>query len=174
MSSTDSDRSGSELEVECVGKIRLVSRDSVVPCYFDRSLNSCLNTRGVSVALLRGKTRKRRVGQRLGSSKLDPKNNPESILSQEDLNNIGSKYGFPPNVEVRLPRPEEKVASSDENWTCFYIVLFHLGLRFPISGFLKDILIHYNLAPTQYMPNTRRILMTLIILIENTSVKIFY
>ena len=67
-------------------------------------------------------------------------------MSQEDLNNLFSKYRFPPNVEVRLLSPGKKADPSDENWTYFNIVPFHLDLRFPISGSFRDLLIHYDLA----------------------------
>ena len=101
-----------------------------IPRHSDTSLNSGLNTEGVSIARLPRKTRKKRVGRYYRSSRLDPKNNPDSISTQVGLNNIVSKYGFPPNVEVRLPRPGEKVDSPNGNWTCFYVVPFHLGLNF--------------------------------------------
>ena len=125
----------------------VVSSDSTIPHHTDRSRDSGTNTIGVSVAQLPRKRKIRRVGQCFRSSKLDPENNHDSILSQDDLNKLVSKYGFPPNVEVRLLCPEEKANSSNKNWTCFYIVLFHLGLRFPIRGSLRDLLIHYDLAP---------------------------
>ena len=85
---------------------------------------------------------------------MDPTNNLDYILSQDDLNNIVSKSGFLPNVEVRLPCIREKVDSPNEGWMCFYVVPFQLGLRFPISGPLRDLLIHYDLALAQFMPNT--------------------
>ena len=147
LSSINSHRSGSNPEVECVNEIWVVSRDSSILCYSYRSLNSGLNTKGVSKAQLPRKTRKMTVGRHLGSSGLDPKNNPDSILSQEDLNNIVSKYGFPPNIEVRLPCPGEKADSFDKNWTRFYVVPFHLGLRFPISDSLRGLLICCVLVP---------------------------
>ena len=114
------------------------------------------------------------TGQCLGSSRLDPENNPDSILSQEHLYNILSKYGFPPNVEVRLPHPRDKADSSNENLTFFNVIPIHLGLRFTIGGSLRDLLIHYDLAPTQFMPNTWRTLMALIILAESISVELSY
>ena len=77
-------------------------------------------------------------------------------------------------MEVRLPRPEEKAGSFDENWTCIYIVHFHLGLKFLISGSLMDLIIHYDLAPTQFMLNTWRTFMALIILAESISVELSY
>ena len=142
LSSTYSDRSGFDLEVECVGDIRVLSRDLAIPRRTDRSRDSGINTEGVYVAQLHWKTRKRRDDQCIGSSRLNPENYPNLILSQEDLNSIDSKYGFPSNVEVRLPRPREKASSFDENWTYFYVVPFHIGLRFPIRGSLRDLLIH--------------------------------
>ena len=90
LSSIDLDKLGFEPEVECVGEIRVVSRDSIVPRYSDRSLNSGLNAEGVFVAHLPRTTRKKRVDRCLRSSKLDPENNPDSILTQEDFNNIVS------------------------------------------------------------------------------------
>ena len=82
MTSSYSNISGSESEVECVGKIRVVSRDSTIPCHTNRSLDSGTNTEGVFVAQLH---RKRRVDRCLESSRLDSENNLNSILSHEDL-----------------------------------------------------------------------------------------
>ena len=48
-------------------------------------------------------------------------NNPDFILSQDNLNNIIIKYGFLPNVEVRLSHIGEKANSVDEGWTCFML-----------------------------------------------------
>ena len=105
---------------------------------------------------------------------LDLENNPDSSLSQEYLNNIINKYGLPPNVEVRLPCIREKVDYPDEGWMCFYVVPFILCLSFPISGTPRDLLIHYDLALAQFMPNTWRTLMALRILAEEISIDLSY
>ena len=60
------------------------------------------------------KNRTKWACQCLGSSRFDPKINPNSILSREDLNNLVSKYGLRSNIEVRLLRLGEKVYCSDE------------------------------------------------------------
>ena len=61
LSSTDSERSEPELEVECVGEIRVTSKDSAIPRHSDRSLDSGMNSGGVSVARLTRKSKKRRA-----------------------------------------------------------------------------------------------------------------
>ena len=81
LSSTDSDRSGFDPEVECVGEIKVVSKDSSIPRHIDWSRDLSTNIEGVSVAQLPRKTRKRQAGWCLGSSRLDLENNPDSILS---------------------------------------------------------------------------------------------
>ena len=40
MSSTNSDRSGPKPEIECVDEIKVISRDSIIPCHSDRSFDS--------------------------------------------------------------------------------------------------------------------------------------
>ena len=54
------------------------------------------------------------------------------------------------------------------------MVLFYLGLRLQISGRLHDLLIHYDIAPAQFMPNTWRTLMVLIILVEKIDLDLSY
>ena len=68
LSSTDSNRLGSDPEVECAGEIRVVSRDLAIPRRTNKSRDSSTNTKGVSIAQLLRKTRKRQAGWCLGSS----------------------------------------------------------------------------------------------------------
>ena len=94
MSSTDSDRSSSDPEVECASEIRFLSRDLAIPRHTDRSRDLGTNTEGVSIVQLPRKSRKRQAGRCLGSSRLDLENNLVSILSQEDLITYFPSIGF--------------------------------------------------------------------------------
>ncbi|KAL5840522.1 hypothetical protein ACOSQ3_013191 [Xanthoceras sorbifolium] len=58
---------------------------------------------------------------------------PENVLTDSDLLRIRFQYGISYSVELRLPKPDERADSADDDWVCFYELPFKQGLRFPIS-----------------------------------------
>ena len=73
-------------------------------------------------------------------------NNPNSILTQDDLNK--------PILPTKVEQAGEKANAPYESWTCFHVVLFHLELCLSICDSLWDLLIHYDLASTQFISKT--------------------
>ena len=58
--------------------------------------------------------------------------NPRSVLTEEDLLDIRSRYGFPNEVQLRLSFPDERVYTVSEGWIYMYTIYFECGLRLPI------------------------------------------
>ena len=46
---------------------------------------------------------------------------------------------------------------------CFFEVAFNNGLRFPLHPFIKGVLQHFNVCPSQLSPNCRGILVRLLV-----------
>ncbi|GMN28887.1 hypothetical protein TIFTF001_038645 [Ficus carica] len=62
--------------------------------------------------------------------------NPHSVLTDEDLSDIRGRYGFPNEVQLRLPLPNERADTVLEGWICMYTIYFECGLRLPIPPLL--------------------------------------
>ena len=157
-----SDDSGSDIEE--VGSIRIVRRPGDFNTEQVGTSSGGDMSGEVTLASLPRKLRKVRRLQ--GATQLRKSNNPDSVVDKKKLNKLKSKYGIPPNVEIRLARPGEKADSPNEDWTCFYTCIFKYGFRFPISKFVKDVLVYNNIAPAQLMPNAWRVLLGMEVLSE--------
>lgn len=105
------------------------------------------------------------------SSRLCIDQNLDSIVTHEKLDKLKSKYRFPPNVEVRIARPGEKVDVPNDDWVCLYTFIFKFGFRFSITKFVKEILIYYDLAPAQLMLNAWRILLRMEVLPKKLGIE---
>ncbi|GFS30801.1 hypothetical protein Acr_00g0014170 [Actinidia rufa] len=79
-----------------------------------------------------------------------------NVMSQADLDNLGTTYSFPPGVRLRIPGDGETILSARQGEVAFYEVAFLAGLRFPIHPTIRDILIHYQICPAQLSPNAWR------------------
>ncbi|GMN62686.1 hypothetical protein TIFTF001_031768 [Ficus carica] len=58
--------------------------------------------------------------------------NPHSVLMDEDLSDIRGRYGFPNEVQLRLPFTNEQADTVSEGWIYMYTIYFEFGLRLPI------------------------------------------
>ncbi|PON40981.1 hypothetical protein PanWU01x14_293110 [Parasponia andersonii] len=67
---------------------------------------------------------------------------------------------------MRLPNRVERADSEVVGWTSFYVYTFKLGFTFPLPKLMRDVLIHFELALGQLMPNGWRLLMCLILMAE--------
>ncbi|GFZ21686.1 hypothetical protein Acr_29g0008480 [Actinidia rufa] len=79
-----------------------------------------------------------------------------NVMSQVDLDNLGTTYSFPPGVRLRIPGDGETILSARQGEVAFYEAAFLAGLRFPIHPTIRDILIHYQICPAQLSPNAWR------------------
>ncbi|KAK4838711.1 hypothetical protein QYF36_015845 [Acer negundo] len=94
-----------------------------------------------------------------------------SVITEDMLSGIRTMYGIPIDVELRAPREHERADWDIPGWTCLYEYTFHLGFRFPIPQLVRRMLVYYELAPGQLMPNTWRIMLGLGILCERNGVQ---
>ncbi|KAL2490596.1 Uncharacterized protein Adt_26224 [Abeliophyllum distichum] len=76
-----------------------------------------------------------------------------SILVEEDLTKMREQYRIPSDVELILPRPNERACFPREGCTALHLNAFVSGMRLPLHPMLRRILRAYALAPTQISPN---------------------
>ena len=81
---------------------------------------------------------------------------------------VGPSYGatfakhYRPPFGVRVWSPEGYVVSMLK-MVCFFEVAFDNGLRFPLHPFIKGVLQHFNICPSQLAPNGWGILVGLLV-----------
>ncbi|GFY84263.1 hypothetical protein Acr_03g0010370 [Actinidia rufa] len=95
-----------------------------------------------------------------------PPNSPEmdtssltkegNVMSQAELNKLGSTYSFPSGVRLRIPGDGETILSARQGEVAFYEAAFLASLRLPIHPTIREILIHYKICPAQLSPNAWR------------------
>ncbi|KAL5573130.1 hypothetical protein UlMin_022727 [Ulmus minor] len=64
-------------------------------------------------------------------------------------------------MEIRVPSLHERVDWVVPGWVAVYELMLKDGLRFPIPRLIRDVCDHYEIAPSQLMPNAWRVLMSL-------------
>ncbi|KAL5574240.1 hypothetical protein UlMin_023837 [Ulmus minor] len=87
--------------------------------------------------------------------------NPRSCVVPEDVSLWRYMYRIPQSVEIRVPSHHERVDWVVPGWTAVYELMFRDGMRFPIPRLIRDVCDHYEIAPSQLMPNAWRVLMSL-------------
>ncbi|GMN25352.1 hypothetical protein TIFTF001_049211 [Ficus carica] len=95
-----------------------------------------------------------------------------AVLTEDDLSDIRGRYGFPNEVQLRLPFKGERADAVSEGWICMYTIYFECGLRLPLPPLLIRAMNHYNLAIPQLMPNGMRVFLGLIVLSEEASIEL--
>ncbi|GMN20249.1 hypothetical protein TIFTF001_043045 [Ficus carica] len=98
--------------------------------------------------------------------------NPRSVLTENDLSDIRGRYGFPNEVQLRLPFKGERADTVSEGWICMYTIYFECGLRLPLPPLLIRAMNHYNLAIPQLMPNGMRVFLGLIVVSEEANIEL--
>ncbi|KAL2497428.1 putative abhydrolase domain-containing protein [Abeliophyllum distichum] len=71
------------------------------------------------------------------------------IMVEEDLTKLREAYRIPANIELILPRPNERACFSRRGCTALHLNAFVSGMRLPLHPMLRRILRAYDLAPTQ-------------------------
>ena len=82
-------------------------------------------------------------------------------LDADTLSRFKDRFQFPDRVRVRLPSEEEWACHFFLREVCFYEATFLCGLRFPVHPFVMELLRHFGIAPGQLMPNSWRIVVSL-------------
>ena len=76
---------------------------------------------------------------------------------------FAERYRPPPGVPVWTPDVLTFYVASVPGMVCFIEVAFDNGLRFPLHPFMKGVLQHFNVCPSQLAPNGWGILVGLLI-----------
>ena len=75
---------------------------------------------------------------------------------------FAERYRPPPGVRIWSPDVLTLYAASVLGMVCFFEVAFENGLRFPLYPFIKEVLQHFNICPSQLAPNGWGILVGLL------------
>ncbi|KAK3192933.1 hypothetical protein Dsin_024243 [Dipteronia sinensis] len=97
--------------------------------------------------------------------------NPGSVLSGDDMDNSRTIYGIPNHVVLRATKEHERADWDIPGWICFYKYNLRQGFRFPVPSLARRLLVYYDIAPDQLMPNSWRILISLTVLREKYSLQ---
>ena len=85
--------------------------------------------------------------------------NPKLNVAVDELGKIRYLYKIPKNVEICALKAHERVDWVVPGWVALYEFSFREEMKFPIPKLVRDILNHYEIAPSQLMPNMWRILL---------------
>ena len=75
---------------------------------------------------------------------------------------FAERYRPPPGVRVWTPDVLTFYAAFVPGMVCFFEVAFDNGFRFPLHPFMKGVLQHFNVCPSQLAPNSWGILVGLL------------
>ena len=64
-----------------------------------------------------------------------------------------TQYGPPFGIQVWCPDVLTTYVVQVPKMVCFFEVAFEIGLRFPLHLFIKRVLQHFNVCPSQLSPN---------------------
>ena len=77
---------------------------------------------------------------------------------------FADRYRPPPGIRVWTPDVSTFYVASVPGMVCFFEVTFDNGLRFPLHPFMKGVLQHFNVSPSQLAPKSWGILVGLLAL----------
>ncbi|GMN21095.1 hypothetical protein TIFTF001_040034 [Ficus carica] len=98
----------------------------------------------------------------------DSSSDNEELMST--IHRSRGRYGFPNEVQLRLPFKGERADIVSEGWICMYTIYFECGLRLPLPPLLVQTMHHCNLVIPQLMPNDIRVFLGLIVLSEEANI----
>ncbi|GMN23431.1 hypothetical protein TIFTF001_000112 [Ficus carica] len=82
--------------------------------------------------------------------------NPESILTVEEVAGWREKFELPIGMEVHAPYSGERADNPCKGWSAIYEIIFLLGLTFPMPWLASTVLVYYQNTLGQLMPNSWR------------------
>ena len=85
---------------------------------------------------------------------------------------FAERYRPPPGVRIWVPDVWTFYAASVPGMVCFFEVAFDNGLRFPLHPFIKEVLQHFNICPSQLAPNGWGILVRLLVVFRDKGLGI--
>ena len=85
---------------------------------------------------------------------------------------FAERYRPPPGVRIWIPDVLTFYVASVPGMVCFFEVAFENGLRFPLHPFMKGVMQHFNICPTQLAPNGWGILVGLLVFFRDRGLGI--
>lgn len=79
--------------------------------------------------------------------------NPRSSVMHEDVRLWRYLYRISPNVEIRVPSSHERVDWIVPRWVAMDKLMLKDGMMFLIPRLVKDVCDHYEIVPSQLMPD---------------------
>ena len=76
---------------------------------------------------------------------------------------FATRYGPPSSVRIWCPDLLTSSVVPVPKMVCFFEAAFENGLRFPLHPFIKNVLQHFNVCPSQLSPNFWGILVDLLV-----------
>ena len=78
-----------------------------------------------------------------------------------------ARYGPPFGIQVWCPDVLTTYVVQVPKMVCFFEVAFENGLRFPLHPFIKRVLQHFNVCPSQLSPNFWGVLVGLLVVFRD-------
>ena len=85
---------------------------------------------------------------------------------------FAERYRPPPGVRIWSPDFLTRYATSVPGMVCFFEVAFDNGLRFPLHPFIKEVLQHFHICPSQLAPNGWGILVGLLVFFRDRGLSV--
>ena len=82
---------------------------------------------------------------------------------------FAAQYGPPFGIQVWYPNVLTTYVVQVPKMVCFFEVAFENGLRFPLHPFIKRVLQHFNVCPSQLSPNLWGVLVGLLVVFREKS-----
>ena len=80
---------------------------------------------------------------------------------------FATRYGPPSGVRIWCPDLLTSYVVSIPKMVCFFEAAFENGLRFPLHPFIKSVLQHFNVCPSQLSPNFWGVLVGLLVVFRD-------
>lgn len=80
----------------------------------------------------------------------------ECTLEEKYIRSFRMHFQLLDETKIHLPCYDEKACAFAHGHVCFYEVDFHCGLCFPIHSFIHELLDYFKIAPSQFVPNIWR------------------
>lgn len=106
----------------------------------------------------------------IATNSLDPRDNGKSNMKEEKL--AEAKLLFKDNAVLILPSESNFADFYRAGWVCFYYYPFGIGMKFPFSKLVFDVIPSQHVSPAQLMPSAWRTLACLDAIVEKHKLRI--
>ena len=85
---------------------------------------------------------------------------------------FATRYGPPSGIQIWCPDLLTPFVVLVTKMVCFFEVAFENGLRFPLHPFIKSVLQHFNVCPSQLSPNFWGVLVGLLVIFRDKGLEV--